>query len=283
MLEQSMFNFILEKIHDAGVNPDSIKIKGNFNYVMIGDSSEMFETATHNAYDISKEQFIPMALTISKEIAFVEANNRSDWLQQYALMFPESKTEAVLAVLQNLRDYFYDNPTHSITDDSTTYKYAFKVSRPEKVFTSPPQAGEVWHTYIMQFQATSIVSGKFCDEHVITMKKTGGAYASIDWDTITIQTGISMNPSNKITDTDNMTNAPIGRNTSGTMEINYDGSTLNKDIYKVVSGKLDRTTVFFIKDIFDGITHEYEVYISGGSYVLKKRAVYKILFTWVEK
>ncbi len=283
MLPQSIYSSILVKLNHIDQNPNSVKFKGNYKHLIINDKSVMKEASTNNPYDLADTTFVPMAQIVSKEIPFVEKNNRAGWTQQYAFYFPERNADAVLAVLQNTRDYYYENPQQTITDDSTDYKFIFKVTRPEKVMTSPPQAGEVWYTYILQFQTTSIETGEFCNAFDIEMKLTGETYQDLIWDNVQIQSGIQMNSSNKVTDTNNMENEPIGRNTSGTMEVYYDGTDLLKSIYKVVSGKDARTTTYLIKTTFDSIPQEYNIRISGGSFVLKMGAVFKIIFTWVEQ
>jgi len=284
MLAQQMWSKILTVINDETINPDSVSFKGNYHHLIINDRSTMIEASTTNPYDTVKNEFVPVSQTTTKEIAFVEKGvNRAGWLQQYAFYFPESKKVEVLAVLENVRDYFYENPKQTITNDSIDYKFTFKVSRPEKVMTSPPQAGELWFTYIMQFQATSLEKGSFCGEFDIEMKQTADEYQDLLWDSITIQSGIQMNPSNKVTDTNNIENAPIGRSTSGTMEIYYDGTNLLKSIYKVVSGKDPRTTTYDFQTTFDSIVQEYHVRILGGSYVLKQGAVFKLIVNWVEQ
>jgi len=285
MLQQEIYNYILMK---ANLTTQEITIKGNFVFLVIGDRPTMLEASTLNAFDTVKNKFIPMAETIDEEIPFRENNNRSDWVKQYAFQFPLRLKTEVITALNELRDYFYTHKTHTITDGSTNYTFDFKVSRPRLTAISPPQAGDVYITYSMQFTGVSIEHGKMSSGAVIKMRKDGvAALVTLLHDTITVSSKTAFDPLTLVDDIVNTKNNPLARGVGFQCEIYYDDSTtltkaLADDIYNSIGGKLARTTKFDFETVFNGITSTYECYISGGSYVFKDGLVQKLIFEMVE-
>lgn len=285
MIDKTIFQLMLDKCNDATINTQGIKFKGNFVFVRVNDNQQMLEASTYNPYDSELNDFVPCAEIISQETSFVEDNNRSGWVKRYAFTFDIRDKDKTLTALQQVRDYFRENSTQTITDTvdtvDTVYKLNVKVSRPS-FMGNQADAGTIYSTYYMDFFADMVETGYFGNEITHTMALSGGIHQSVILDSVTIGSATATNPSNKLTVEANTNNKPISRGVTLQFILDYDGTALNKSIMSVVKGTTSRETIYEYKEVFDGVTTEYDFIITGGSVVSKKGVIVQVNFSGVQ-
>jgi hypothetical protein len=272
---------MLDKANDETINTQGVKIRGNYVFVRVNDNTQMLDESTYNSYDTVDTDFVAMAEIISQETPYVEANNRSGWVKRYAFEFDIRDKTKVLAALQEVRDYFFENTVQSITDDSTTYKMNVKVSRP--MFVSNRQgAGTIFTSYYIDFFADMVETGYYGNEATHTMCINGGTLQSVILDQAIIGSATAMNPSNDLTSEGNTSNQPTARSVTFQFILNYDGTALSKSILSSVEGIGSRETTYDYRKVFDSVTRNYEFRITGGSAIYKNGVVLTINFNGVE-
>lgn len=277
MKQKIFYNYVLTA---ANLNTQSIKFKGNFAYVRVGDAMYMYEQDTNNPYNMRKERFVAMAETTDENVPYREENERNGWIKEYSFQFASRKKEDVIPALNELTQYFKDNPVATIDGA----KYSFKATHPRFVSKSLQQNGDIELTYAITITADSVETGYFGDESTITLTDSvTNNYRSFIFDTIDINNATGFNPTNQITNENNVGNEPISRKMTGLIDMYYDGTALSKLIYGVLTGKSDRRTAFKMKIVFDSIITEYEFYIETSTITYKKGVVQRMRFNWVEK
>lgn len=279
MLDKVFYEYILAKFN---ANTSSVTFKGNYVYLRVNDTMTLMEATSYNAYDTAPVSYVACAEVISTETPFVESNNRSGWVKQYAFMFPLSKKDDVLAALQETRDTFLSTNTHTVTDGSDTYTFVIKCQRPTYAGATKARAGEIYVTYTMQLMADSVELGYYGNTTVVSLAINGGTLQALIVDSLTVSSANTIDPSNIITSESNISNAIIGRGVNFTLDVYYDSTTLLETLYKQIMGDTSREQIYDLRVVFDGITENYDVKVASGSVVFKKGVIVKLNITFVE-
>lgn len=281
MIDQKIYQLWLDKFNDDSINTQSVSFNGNFVFVRVNDNLTVKQVSTYNSYDTVDKYMVVMGETVSLPTDFVDENNRTGWNKQLTFRFDVRHKDKVLEAIQEVYLYFKANTIQTIEDD-TTYKFKIKPSRP--AFAGTEQgAGTVFVYYTMNFDCETIETGWYGDEATHTMAINGETLQSIILDQVLIGSATAVNPSNKLTVEENTDNTPISRGVTLQFVINYDGTTLNKKLRKVIEGKESRETKFDYRKVFDGDTDNYTFVISGGNLLYKKGVLAQLKFNGVEK
>ena len=281
MIDKKLFELILSKLNDDSINTQEVTFKGNYVFVRINNTQTMMEASSYNAYDLTQKRYIAMAEITSNPTDFVEENNRTDFVKDYAFQFPTNLQDEALEALQEVFLYFRSNNVQTVIDD-VTYKVLIKPSRP-RFLGNQQQAGGIDSTYGMTFFMTLIETGEFTNTATHQMALTGGTLQDIFIDDVTIASQTAMSPSNILTSEVNTKSEPVARGMAFTFSLYYDGTVLLKNILSVVEGKTSRETRYDYEKVFDGVTQSYTLYITGGSVSYKNGLVHKIQFTATEQ
>lgn len=279
MIDKKIFQFMLDTLNNE--NTQGIKFKGNYVFVRVNDNIQLLEASSYNPYDTVLSDFVAMAETVSQPTDYVEANNRTGWVKQYTFQFDVRKKDAVLEALQEIYNYLKLNNVQEIVDDET-YKFVLKPTR--ATFVGNQQgAGTVFTTYSMNIFAETIETGFYDDEVTHKMNVKGSTVQTIIKDTATIGSATSMDVDNDITDNVNTSNEPVARGVSLQFVINYDDSTFQRVLRKVIEGKSSRETVFTYEKKMPNETAEtWDFLVVTGNVVYKKGVLLQLAFNGVE-
>lgn len=278
MLSKEIYKEVLSK---ANLNTQGIIFQGNFLFAYHGNTFILNKTSSTNAYDIDKVNYVPTSEITSSEISFTEENNRSDFTKIYEFAFPHTMTD-VPEALQELRDYYFNNPSFTVVDNGITYRVIAKFSRPNKsreVFDT--RNGKFIMIYQMQLSLTTYDSTKGYDANLAQLTIDG---VSIPYTTFTKGAVPAHDQSNKVTDEENTSKKPYAQGVGGRFEVIYNQSAVLQKIFKACDGdvaKQSRTTTFTIYTNIDGIETTVTAYI-WGTYSLAPNNVIILTCEWTE-
>lgn len=275
MLSSKIYEEVITK---ANLNTQSITFEGNFLFGFYDDTFLIEKQDSNNAYNVSQVSFVPVSEIISTEQPFLEDNNRSDFTKIYEFAFP-SNTPNVIEALQELRDYYYANPTFTVLDNGVTYRVNAKVTRPNKSREIYDRGGYFIMIYQMQFFLTVYDDAKGYDtnQSQILIDSQLIPYTSFSFGTQT-----TMDTSNKF-GVNNVEKVPYARGVAGNGQIVYDKSTLSKKMLDSVLQINARDTEYTLSFNIDSKNYTSTIYISSGGITVQKNGVILIDFEWVEK
>lgn len=282
MIDKKLYELILGKANDETINTQGVPVKGNYVFVRYNDRQTLTEASTYNAYDKVEREFMGMAEITSTPTDFVEKNNRTDFIKEYAFQFSSKRKDESLEALQELFLYFRENNVQVVVDD-VTYKVLIKPHRPRYLGSTTTSAGKVFVLYGMQFFMTLIETGEFTNTATHEMRISGGTYQDLFIDDVTIANQTAISASNLLTSEVNTKAEPVSRAINFSFSIYYDSSVLVETILGVIEGKTSRETLFDYQKVFDGVTRAYTVYITGGTVSYKLGSVHKITFNATEQ
>jgi hypothetical protein len=281
MIDKKLYELILGKLNDATINTQGVTFKGNYVFVRYNDTQTLMEASTYNAYDLKQTVYIGMAEITSVPTDFVEKNNRTDFVKEYAFQFPVRMQDKALEALQEVFLYFRTNNVQTVVDN-VTYKVLIKPHRP-RFLGNQQQAGGIDATYGMSFFITLIETGEFTNTATHEMSISGGTLQDLFIDAVNITNQTAVSSSNLLTSESNTKSEPISRSLSFTFTIYYDSSTLLETILGVVEGKTSRETLFTYQKTFDSVVRSWDIYITGGNVIYKNGLIHQITFNGTEK
>lgn len=280
MIDQKIYQLWLDKFNDKTINTQAVSFNGNHVFVRVNDNLTVATTSTYNPYDTVDKYVVVVGETVSLPTDYIDENNRTGWNKQLTFRFDVRQKDKVLEAMQQVYLYFKANTVQSIVDD-TTYKMIVKMSRP--AFAGTEQgAGTVFVYYTMNIDADMLETGWFGNEAVHTMGISSGALTSIILDELIIGSAVAVNPSNKLTVEENTDNKAISRGITYQFTIDYDGTTLNEKLRKVIEGIDSRETKFYYRKVFNSQTENHTFLITGGSVVYKKGVMIQLKFSGVQ-
>jgi len=277
VLSEEIYKSIIEKAND---NTYDVLFQGNFYFAYHNNNFILQQQSSTNAFDIEEVEYIPISEITSTEVTFTESNNRSDFTKVYEFAVPHYKTDVPKA-LQELRDYYFANPTFTVVDEGTTYNGIIKISRPNKsrdLFDA--RSGKFVMLYSMIVSLTVYDSTKGTDANLSEVLID--TY-EIPYTSFTKGSKLVNDPSNKVTDEANTSNKPYARGIGGTFTMIHDKSTVADKIYKALDGdvaKQVRDTTFTIKTTINAVVTTVTAYI-WGTYSLAPNNIIIMNCEWV--
>lgn len=274
-MEKELYNYILGKFNSE--NTKGVVFKGNYVFVRVGDTVSMAQATTYNAWDTKDTSFVPLAETVSNETPFAETVNRSGWVKRYVTMFSTKDKDNVIGAMEEIRDYFFNNKTHTIDG----FTFDFKVGRPQFSGTEVT-GGAIYAIYYMDFFADMMENGYYGSSSVHKMALDGGVLQDLLIDDVTESVGIAVDTANDLLSEINTKNVPISNGVTKQFNVYYDSSVLLETILKQIQGKHTREQIYDYSVTFDGVTQTFELYMIGGSVVWKNGVPVRLLFNMVE-
>ena len=275
MFKKLMYDKIVEQLN---ANTQSIIFQGGYLLAMYKGMPVVIDTSSNNAFDYALKETIPVSEEYFTETPSVDLADRSDYNAMYNIIFRVSRETEVMTAMDEFRTYFFNNKMFELND----YQVAIKTNRGDKQPAILGEGGNYYIVYSIKVALTAVKNGQIWDDSADKWEARihdTGAYETLKLDTDVFATNANPNLSNSSgigKSTINLTNCV------GKLRIYYNGTVLEKAIYRWIMNKLDKKTLFDFKHTHDGETFEYLAHISGGTRTRKTNGVKLLEFDFIE-